>query len=171
MYCTENAALIPGLFRHQGCLYEVTVAETIGGKPMVRFRSNVMSIFVASTLVLFVAPVKNAFAHAASPAAAKAFSAQATQDGQGQHQDPPGQGQSQDIQDDRNEGPDKEVNEGPSVETEGASEKGQEKGEVAEMDGDHNDGALHESQVDEDRTEDQQNDEHEDVAPAPPAAS
>ena len=137
---------------------------------MVRFRSNVMSILVASTLVLFIAPVKNAFAHAASPAAAKAFLAQETHDGQGQHQDQ-GQGQSQDIQDDRNEGPD--VNEGPSVETEGASAEKQEgeNGEVAEMDGDHNNGALHDGQVDADRTEDQQNDEHEDVAPAPPAAS
>jgi hypothetical protein len=39
-----------------------------------------MSIFVAAALVLFMSPVKNAFAHAASPAVAKAFSAQAPQD-------------------------------------------------------------------------------------------
>jgi hypothetical protein len=38
------------------------------------------------------------------------------------------------------------------------------------MDGDHNDGAFHDGQLDEDRAEDQQNDEHEDVASAPPAA-
>jgi hypothetical protein len=39
-----------------------------------------MSIFVASAFVLFMSPVKNAFAHPASPAVAKAFSAQAPQD-------------------------------------------------------------------------------------------
>jgi hypothetical protein len=63
-----------------GLPLEVAVVETIGGKPMVRFRSNVMSIFVASALVLFMSAVKNAFAHPASPAVAKAFSAQEPQD-------------------------------------------------------------------------------------------
>jgi hypothetical protein len=43
-----------------------------------------MSIFVASALVLFMSPVKSAFAHPASPAVAKAFFAQEAQDGQGQ---------------------------------------------------------------------------------------
>jgi hypothetical protein len=38
-----------------------------------------MSIFVASALVLFMSPVKNAFAHSASPAVARAFSAQEPQ--------------------------------------------------------------------------------------------
>jgi len=46
---------------------------------MVRLRSNVMTIFVASALVLFMSPVKSAFAHAASPAVAKAFSTQEPQ--------------------------------------------------------------------------------------------
>src|ERR1700694_4947998 len=70
---------IQHLFTHclvPGLPIEGAVVETIGGKPMVRFRSNVMSIFVASALVLFVSPVKNAFAHPDSPAVAKAFSAQ-----------------------------------------------------------------------------------------------
>src|SRR6266403_2043347 len=76
---------------------------------MVRLRSNVMSIFVASALVLFMSPVKSAFAHAASPAVAKAFSTQEPQEGQDK-------AEAQDIQDDVKEGP-----------------------EVAEMDGANND--------------------------------
>jgi len=113
---------------------------------MVRFRSNVMSIFVASALVLFMSPVKNAFAHPASPAVAKAFSAQEPQEG-------PDKAEAQDIQDDVKEGPDTDVDvkEGP---------------EVAEM-GAANDGVL---ETDADRAQDQLEDAHEDVAPAPPAA-
>ena len=113
---------------------------------MVRLRSNVMSIFVASALVLFMSPVKSAFAHAASPAVAKAFSTQEPQEGQDK-------AEAQDIQDDVKEGPDTDVDvkEGP---------------EVAEMDGANND--VHE--IDADRAQDQLEDAHEDVAPAPPTA-
>src|SRR5882762_5119466 len=108
---------------------------------MVRLRSNVMSIFVASALVLFMSPVKSAFAHAASPAVAKAFSTQEPQEGQDK-------AEAQDIQDDVKEGPDTDVDvkEGP---------------EVADND-------VHE--IDADRAQDQLEDAHEDVAPAPPAA-
>jgi hypothetical protein len=113
---------------------------------MVRFRSNVMSIFVASALVLFMSPVKNAFAHPASPAVAKAFSAQEPQEG-------PDKAEALDIQDDKNEGPDSnlDVKEGPDVE---------------ELDGANND--VH--GIDADRVQDQLEDAHEDVVTAPPAA-
>jgi midasin (ATPase involved in ribosome maturation) len=126
--------------------YYVAVVETLGGKAMVRFRSNVMSIFVASALVLFMSPVKNAFAHPASPAVAKAFSAQEPKEG-------PEKAEVQDIQDDMDEGPDSDVdaNEGPDVE---------------EMDAANHD--AHET--DADRAEDQLEDAHDDVVTAPPAA-
>ena len=47
---------------------------------MVSFRSRLMTMFVASALVLFLSSVKSAFAQPASPAVAKAFFAQGPQD-------------------------------------------------------------------------------------------
>jgi midasin (ATPase involved in ribosome maturation) len=163
MYAADNAALIGDLFWQHGCLYEAAVAETIGGKPMVRFRSNVMSIFAASTLVLFMSPVKSAFAQPAS-AAAKSFFAQETPTSQDQGQQEQ-QGGTQDIQDDLKEGPDTDVNEDLDTKENEAKE-----GEVAEMNGADKDGAFNEAETDEDRVQDQLEDQHEDTVTPPPAA-
>jgi hypothetical protein len=122
---------------------------------MVRLRSNVMSIFAASALVLFMSPVKNAFAQPSS-AAAKSFFAQETPNSQG-----PDQGQkeeTQDIQDDLKEGPETDLeNEAKEVET-------------AEMNGADKDGAFNEAEIDGDREQDQVEDQHEDTVTPPPAA-
>jgi hypothetical protein len=135
---------------------------------MVRFRSNVMSIFAASTLVLFMSPVKSAFSQPSS-AAAKSFFAQETptqdQGQQGQQGQQGEQGGPQDIQDDLKEGPDTDVNEGLDTKENEAQE-----GEVAEMNGADKDGAINEAETDEDRVQDQLQDQHEDTVTPPPAA-
>src|ERR1700730_4112135 len=129
---------------------------------MVRLRSNVMSIFAASALVLFMSPVKSAFAQPSSPVA-KSFFAQETPNSQG-----PDQGQkeeTQDIQDDLKEGPETDLNEGPDTKENEAKEA-----EVAEMNGADKDGAFDQAETDKDRVQDQLEDQHEDTVTPPPAA-
>lgn len=131
---------------------------------MVRFRSNVMSIFAASTLVLFMSPVKSAFAQPSS-AVAKSFFAQDTPTSRGPEQGQHEQEGTQDIQDDLKEGPDTDLNEDLDTKENEAKE-----GEVAEMNGADKDGAFNEAETDEDRVQDQLEDQHEDTVTPPPAA-
>jgi hypothetical protein len=132
---------------------------------MVRLRSNVMSIFAASALVLFMSPVKSALAQP-SLAAAKSFFAQDTPNSQGPDQGQQGkQEQTQDIQDDLKEGPETDLNEGPDTKENEAKEA-----EVAEMNGADKDGAFDQAETDKDRVQDQLEDQHEDTVTPPPAA-
>ena len=127
-------------------------------------RSKTLVLVVAFALVCFVGLPKRVFAH---PAAAKATLMFAQQGGQGdnkQQEDANKKDENQDLNDDRQDGPNDELNNDKDMDQkEGLNQEKAQEGTVQEMDGAHNDGDL-----DEDRVEDQQQDQHEDADVTPP---
>jgi len=125
-----------------------------------------MSIFLLQHCSVHVSG-QEPFAHPRHPGS-KAFSAQELRR-QGQVKSRPGPRTEPDIQDDRNEARQR-VNEALLRTQEKAKKAARTAREVAEMDGNHNDGAFHDGQADEIARKIRE-DEHEDVAPAPPQPS
>jgi hypothetical protein len=108
--------------------------------------SKLARVFAASLLILFVSSVRGNLALA-----------------QEQPQETSGQNHEQESVLDRNDGAAQEAE--STLETQEGPQD-----EVAEMDGAHDDGALHDADLDQERVEDQKNDQTPDVLPAPPVS-
>jgi hypothetical protein len=137
---------------------------------MAKSSSKVLILATAFALILFIGPSKPILAHPAVP--------MILQQGQGdqnnQKDDGTKQGGNQDLNDDRQDGPNENVQEGLTEDRNDDLKMDQKEGldqnqasEVQEMNGAQNDGNLHESNIDEDRVQDQQQDQHENTPETP----
>jgi hypothetical protein len=137
------------------------VSEVLGGKAMAVSRSKNLVLVVAFALVFFVGLPKRLFAHAAAAKATLTFAQQGGQDDNKQQDDANKKDENQDLNDDRSEGPNGELNNDKDLD--------QQESNMQEMDGAHHDGNFHDGDFDEDRVEDQKQDQHEDAEVPPPS--
>jgi hypothetical protein len=128
---------------------------------MANSSSKVLTLATAFALTLIAGLPKPISANAAL------LPPQGQQDGQNNQQnDGNKQSENQDLNDDRQEGPNDNHQEGLNDDRQEALDRNQE-GDVQEMNGTQLDANSHESTIDEDRVQDQQQDEHEDSPTSP----
>lgn len=133
-------------------------------------RSKMFVLFVAFALVFFVGLPKALFAHPAAAKATLAFAQQGGQDDNKQQGDANKKDENQDLNDDRQEGPNDELNDDKDMDQqEGLNQEQGKESAVQEMDGADHNGNFQDGDVNEDRVEDQQQDQHEDADAPPPS--